>query len=85
MPVKSGISHTVAAFVALVLGSVLKSFLNSHAPELRQISETVGFVLADVLVSLTGLQLSETVAGMLGIVFVLTFLWGWFYHVARHS
>lgn len=80
MPTKSGASHALAAFTTILLGAVISNFLNAHSRSLRSLSRTVGELVTPVL----GITVSNTVAGMLIIATVLSFVWGIAYHVARH-
>jgi len=81
MPVKSGASHALAAFTTIILGAVISNFLNAHSSVLRDLSSTVGGFVTTV----GGVDLSNTLVGLLVISTFLSFLWGVAYHIARHQ
>lgn len=80
MPAKSGLSHGFAAFMSIILGSIISNYLSAHETIFTNITQTTG----ELVISALGLNQSRTVAGMLLISSVLAFLWGMTYHVARH-
>jgi len=80
MPAKSGASHGLAAFTTIILGAMISNFLNAHSQILREFSSVVGGIATAV----TGVDLSNTLAGLLVVATVLSFLWGVAYHLARH-
>jgi hypothetical protein len=81
MPAKSGASHALAAFLSIVLGSILSNFISSHSGLLTTASESVGGTITGT----TGITLSENAVGLLTISTALAFLWGVAYHRARHQ
>lgn len=83
MPAASGASHGFAAFVTLIVGTVLSKFIWDLVPPLGQFSlSVVGW-----LRSLTGadIPVNEQFAGALVVMVGLSFAWGIVYHVGRHS
>jgi len=80
MPAKSGASHALAAFLSIVLGSILSNFMSSHSGLLTTASQSVGGTITGT----TGITLSENAVGLLTISTALAFLWGVAYHQARH-
>ncbi|MFT4889964.1 MAG: hypothetical protein ACI9YT_000876 [Halobacteriales archaeon] len=83
MPAKSGASHGIAAFVALVVGTVMSEYLTNLAPPLGETS----MVTIELIRSTTGIDLpmSEQFAGMVVVMVGLSFAWGIVYHYGRHS
>lgn len=80
MAMASGASHGLAAFAAILLGSLLNIYLEAHAGLLRAGTEWVGGVLVGGL----GIPVADEVAGLAVIAAGLSFLWGVGYHKARH-
>lgn len=81
MPAKSGASHALAAFLSIVLGSVLSNVLSAHTTVIRDVSRSTGGVISAV----PGMSLPDTVTGFLLVAIVISFLWGIAYHFARHG
>lgn len=83
MPAKTGASHGVSAFVALVIGTVMSKYLWDLAPPLGQTS----MATIELIRSTTGIDLpmSEQFAGMVVVMVGLSFAWGVVYHYGRHS
>lgn len=81
MPTKSGGSHALASFVSILMGGVLESYLSIHAPVVHGITEKFG----SFLIEQTGLPVTERIAGILLITIILSFIWGFFYHIGRHG
>lgn len=80
MPTKSGLSHGLAAFMSIILGTIISNYLSAHETILTNVTKIAGEIIVGVL----GLNQLSTVAGMLLISSILAFLWGVAYHVARH-
>lgn len=81
MPAKSGASHAMAAFLSIILGSIISNFLSAHTDLLTNLSERIGGGFAGAIgVS----SLPENAMGLIIISTVLAFLWGVAYHHARH-
>jgi hypothetical protein len=80
MPTKSGLSHGLAAFISIILGTMINNYLSAHETILMNVTRTAG----EIIVSTLGLNQLKTVAGMLVISSILAFLWGVAYHIARH-
>ena len=81
MPAKTGGSHALAAFVSMVVGTVLSKYIWTYTPPLAKVGAAVG----DGLRAVTGVGLSHQQAGALVVVLALSFAWGVVYHVARDS
>ena len=83
MPASSGASHGVAAFVTLILGTVLSKFIWNLVPPLGQLS----LVTIQTIQSLTGANIptTERFAGAVVVMIRFSFLWGVVYHLGRHS
>ena len=83
MPAKTGASHGLSAFVTLVIGTVMSKYLWDLAPPLGEASMATMAVIR----STTGVDLpvNEQFAGMVVVMFVLSFTWGTIYHFGRHS
>lgn len=77
MPIRSGLSHAMSAFLAILVSA----YLNAHSTILQDVTDAVG----KVIVEITAVQLDSTVAGLVAITSVLTFLWGVAYHHIRHG
>jgi hypothetical protein len=81
VPAKSGASHALAAFLSIVLGSVLSDFISSYSGLMTTASESAGGTITGT----TGITLSENAVGLLTIPTALSFLWGVAYHRARYQ
>lgn len=81
MPVKTGTSHALAAFVSLIVGSMLSKYVWAYTPPLAEAGATVGRLLEPLI----GAPLSREVAGGLVLFLALSFLWGVVYHLGRHG
>lgn len=83
MPATSGASHGFAAFVTLIIGTILSKFVWDLVPPLGQLS----LFVVSTLQSITGADIptSEQFAGTVFVMIVLSFLWGVVYHLGRHS
>jgi len=81
MPAKTGTSHALAAFVSLVVGSMLSKYVWTYTPPLAEAGAAIGRLLAPLL----GTPLSREVAGGLLLVLALSFVWGVVYHLGRHG
>ncbi|MXR40096.1 hypothetical protein GRX01_01815 [Halobaculum sp. WSA2] len=81
MPHRTGVSHAVAALAAMVSASYLKDVLKHlvSARDLVAYANAVGVQLADQVGVASA---TDTVAGVaaVGLLVVLTFVWGWAYH-----
>jgi hypothetical protein len=80
MPAKSGASHAGAAFLSIVIGSLLSNYLSAHSTVIQDATTTVGANVQTV----TGLAVSPTLVGLATIGTVLSFVWGVAYHLSRH-
>lgn len=81
MPAKSGASHALASFTTILIGAVITNLLSAHSGLLREFSATVG----DSVTSVSGVDVSNTLVGLVVVATVLSFLWGVAYHYARHA
>ena len=79
MPVKSGLSHGLAAFLSIILGSLLSTYLNTHSGLIRGGTEFVGRQLGVIL----GIEVPAFVGGVVVIATLLSFGWGIAYHFSR--
>jgi hypothetical protein len=79
VPTKTGGSHALAAFVSIVLGSLISNFLAAHTGLLTALSRSVGSVVTSVL----GVSVPWRVTGMAVIATGLAFVWGVAYHYSR--
>jgi len=81
MPHRTGASHAIAALAAMVSASYLKDVLKHlvSARELVAYANAAGVQLADRVGVASA---TDTVAGVaaVGLLVVLTFVWGWAYH-----
>jgi hypothetical protein len=82
MPAKSGASHGLAAFVALLVGTIFSRFLWDVLPPLGEIS----LLTMELLNEQVGMDVptSEQFAGSVVIMMFLSFFWGVAYHFQRH-
>jgi uncharacterized membrane protein YoaK (UPF0700 family) len=80
MPAKTGGSHALAAFVSMVVGTVLSKYIWTYTPPLAEVGAAIGDVLG-----LVGIPMSREQAGALVVVLGLSFVWGVVYHVTRDS
>lgn len=77
MPIRSGLSHAVSAFLSVLISA----YLSAHSAQLQKVTEGVG----KFIVEITAVPLDSTVAGLIVITTVLTFFWGVAYHHIRHG
>lgn len=83
MPVKTGASHGLSAFVTLVVGAMLSKYVWSLAPPLADAAVlSMRFVKG---VTGADVPLTEEFAGMVVVMVCLSVVWGVVYHVGRHS
>jgi cellobiose-specific phosphotransferase system component IIC len=80
MPAKSGASHSFAALISIVIGSIISSYIEMYVKPVASVTERIGTIATSNL----GIPLSEDVSGMLVVVALLSFIWGVAYHFARH-
>lgn len=83
MPAKSGVSHGLAAFVTLIIGTILSKLVWDMVPPLGELSLRI----IRTIRSLTGVDIpvNEQFAGTIVVMIGLSFLWGVVYHLGRHS
>jgi len=83
MPATTGASHGIAAFVTLIIGTVLSKFVWELMPPVGELSL---FVITTIQ-SITGAEIpaDEQIAGAAVVMVFLSFLWGVVYHFRRHS
>lgn len=81
MAITSGSSHASAAFVSILLGSVISELLGTHGGLFYRGAALVGNRVGRYL----GVPLAPETVGLLTIAVVLSFLWGVAYHHARHG
>jgi hypothetical protein len=73
MPTKSGLSHGLAAFTSIILGTIISNYLSAHETVLTDVTKIAGGMIVHVL----GLNHLRTVAGMLLISSILAFFGEW--------
>lgn len=83
MPTTSGVSHGAAAFVTLIVGTILSKLVWDTVPPLGRLSL---FIIA-WLRSVAGanIPVSEQFPGAVVLMIGLSFIWGVVYHFGRHS
>lgn len=86
MPNKSGISHTLAALVALAAAPLLKQLISLlvNVRDIGTAIESVGGVLAEYPHNPLAVNATTTILYVLAVA-LLTFIWGYAYHVSRHG
>lgn len=79
----SGASHGLAAFVTLLIGTILSKFVWDLAPPVGE----VALLTTDLIRSSLGIGIpvNEQFAGTLVVMVALSFVWGVVYHLGRHS
>lgn len=79
----SGASHGLAAFVTLLVGTILSKFVWDLAPPVGD----VALQITDIIQSTTGasIPVNEQFAGTLVAMVALSFVWGVVYHFRRHA
>lgn len=86
MPGKSGLSHTIAAVLAVVISPVIKEFVTIFVTteDLVWALRRAGAVFARNPSNPFG---SDTTTSILYLLVLgsLTFLWGYAYHIERHK
>jgi len=70
----------MAAFVSMIVGTVLSKYIWTHLPPLAEAATLVG----ETVVAVTGVHLSDQLTGSFIIIVSLSFIWGVVYHWARH-
>lgn len=83
MPATSGASHGAAAFVTLVVGTILSKWIWDLLPPLGE----AALVVVAAIRGATGapVPVNEQFAGTLVVMLGLSFVWGVVYHVGRHA
>lgn len=86
MPGKSGLSHTIAALVALALAPLLKHLISVlvNAQDFTAAIEAIGAILAEYPKNPLAVDSTTTILHLLAVA-VLAFVWGYAYHVSRHE
>jgi sterol desaturase/sphingolipid hydroxylase (fatty acid hydroxylase superfamily) len=86
MPSKSGISHTFAALVAVALSPLLERLISEliNADDVTAIIDAFGTIIARYPQNPFGNNATTTALQLLTLT-LLTFLWGYAYHVSRHQ
>lgn len=83
MPGASGASHGLAAFVTLLVGTILSKFVWDLAPPVGAVAlQTTNLIRSALGV---GIPVNEQFAGTLVVMVALSFVWGVVYHLGRHS
>lgn len=79
----SGASHGLAAFITLIIGSMLSKFVWNLIPPIGEFA----LFVTDLIKSVTGanIPVNEQFSGTLVVMVVLSFIWGVAYHLGRHS
>ena len=86
MPSRTGLSHAAAAVVVLMIGPLIKRLLELllSTQDIATIINSLGSLVSEhPFVPLEG-NLTTTVLYVL-VVAALAFIWGYAYHVKRHS
>jgi hypothetical protein len=83
MPAKTGASHGIAAFVTLLVGTIMSKYIWNIVPPLGELS----LIVIKQIRSATGARLpvNDQFAGALVVMVGLSFVWGVVYHLGRHS
>jgi hypothetical protein len=83
MPATTGASHGLAAFVTMIVGTMLSKFVWDLVPPLGEVS----LLTIETVQNTTGadVPVSENFAGALVVMVGLSFLWGVVYHFGRHG
>lgn len=79
MPVRSGFSHGLAAFFGIVFASIISESVRMHNESLHSATVAVGSFVVDLF----GLDMPESIVGIIVLAFVLAFGWGMVYHWGR--
>jgi hypothetical protein len=83
MPATSGVSHGLAAFTTLLVGTVLSKWIWDLLPPLGEAAlATVSLIRATTGVALPA---DERFAGTVVVMVALSFVWGVVYHFGRHD
>lgn len=82
MPVASGASHGVSAFITLLVGTILSKFVWDLTPPVGE----VALQIITFIQSMTGANIptDEQFAGTVVVMIILSFAWGVVYHIRRH-
>lgn len=83
MPATTGLSHGVAAFTTLIIGTILSKWIWKLLPPLGEVSL---FVIGAIR-SVTGadIPVNQEFAGTIVVMLGLSFIWGVIYHFGRHE
>ncbi len=83
MAVKSGISHTFAAIMAMVLGTIFAEYLKTWAPGIMKILNRFAIEMSKIVENLTHFSIPKELFVPIFIGSLLAFLWGMVYHFSR--
>ena len=82
---KSGVSHGFAALLGLLAGELVVTYVRPVFPPFVTALEKGAQWVAAFLNAVTGTKVAAEVFVPAVVVFLLAFLWGVIYHLARHG
>lgn len=83
MPHKSGFSHGLAAFFAMIVAAIVIDFFRPLFPTLYKFLINLGLVVANFINGKLGTHIDPVIFTVGFITFILAFIWGVLYHFAR--
>ena len=82
---KSGLSHGLAAFLSMMVGSLMISYFKSFFPSLIDFLEQTAARAGSWLEGQIGIAPNPDIFVPAFVGFILAFLWGMLYHRIRHG
>ena len=83
MAVKSGISHTLATILGMVISAIFVEYVKIWVPTLFKILDKIGIWIFQWLYKYVGVKIPQDIFVPLLVASFLAFLWGVLYHAAR--
>ena len=83
MAVKSGVSHTLAAIIATIVGAIFIEYLKIWTPGIFNLLNKLGIAASHWLYKYVGVTIPQQVFVPLFVTSLLAFVWGVLYHMAR--
>ena len=82
---KSALSHTAAAFGAMIAGKLCVEYVKKYFPDLFKTLDSAAASLIDMAQSVLPFAVDTQLAAAVLVGLTLAFVWGWLYHYVRHD